>query len=307
MKVLVTGSNGFIGRRLCTRLREKGHLPFGFDCVEGETVFFQGRIEHTHDIADCVDLVQPDVIIHLAAQSHVPACTARPCDAVSANILGTLNILEAMRRISGATDRIKEVPRLVMASSAMETPQPGERINIYGATKAAATALAQGYAETYDLRVHAIRLANVFGPGQDERKFIPLAVRRLARGEQLDLNNGGQDWKEWIYVDAACNAFELAATTAYDVPFLVTSPIGIGARTSHIAFEIAAALDMLRPERAPHSGLIHVMLDGRRMPMSPPNYSAMNHPDNERRRDLVQQTVAAIYGQLSAEEKDSAL
>ena len=184
MKILITGAAGFVGAYAIRELAESGSeihaaiLPqeqLAADLLPLCTV-------HHFDLLDAEGVrallseIQPDGILHLAAQSSVALSWKQPQLTADLNIKGTLNLLEAARSLPA-------MPRILLIGSAEEYGRitaeqeteirvqeetPLHPVNIYAATKAAAEQLAAVYYNAYGLPVICVRAFNHFGPGQTE-------------------------------------------------------------------------------------------------------------------------------------------
>jgi GDP-4-dehydro-6-deoxy-D-mannose reductase len=189
-RVLVTGANGFVGRHLTAALVaagaevvRAGHGPAGPDVLPLDFADPLG-------VRGVVDLARADAVVHLAAQSFVPASIADPLATHAVNATGTLVLLDALRaaRDAGGSD-----PRILIAGSAdvygahapraypLAETAPLRPANPYAASKVAAEAYALAYAATYKLDVVATRAFNHIGPGQDERFVVASFALQLAR------------------------------------------------------------------------------------------------------------------------------
>ena len=215
MIVLVTGANGFVGRHLCRALKARGDTVIGVDMTMPDPAFCD---EHW----TCHDSMEPallrifadqrvDWVFHLAAMSHLPSCHQNARGAFETNVRNTFELLHTATKAGYPVS-------LVLAGSGEEygdthqglarewqAPLP---LNFYGATKAAAAALAIGFANAHrdQLRVRVARMSNVYGPGQQLPKFVPLAFERLAARQDLTLHNFGLVSRDWLYVDDAVDA-----------------------------------------------------------------------------------------------------
>lgn len=213
--VLVIGGAGFCGAHLCQELLQRNWRVAVLDKLIAPNSYFQ----HSHlsekteilrgDICD-FDFLQTlfakrhfDFIFHLAAQPIVAVSNAQPLETARVNILGTYNILEAIRQ-AGSTPSGK-MPALIFASSgayygATQTNEPIVEdapaltaSNIYAPTKAAADLAVRCYAKTYGLRAATCRWMNTYGPGDTNfSRIVPSTIRRLQNGERalIDGTNG---------------------------------------------------------------------------------------------------------------------
>lgn len=201
MRALVTGATGFVGRYLAERLSQDGTEVFAAG----------GPHDVTHlpvDLLDvdtlhaAFDLAQPEAVYHLAAQAFVPRSLQDPGETYAVNVIGTANVLAALRAFR---DRAKRDVRLVFVSSAeVYGAQPPEAMpldearapspsNPYAASKAAAEALVLGEVRSFGVNAIITRAFNHIGPGQNERFMVPAFAAQLAavaRGAEPVLHVG---------------------------------------------------------------------------------------------------------------------
>jgi UDP-glucose 4-epimerase len=229
MSIMVTGGAGFIGRHLLARLcADRAAFGSGDAPITVLDNFHRSSAEGVGDVVatGAVRLVEADVrdeqalaqamqgveyVFHLAAQSNVMGAEDDPEYAYSSNVTGTHRVLQAARA-AGAR-------RVVLASSREVYGQPDsipvaetETLapkNTYGASKAAAEMLCRVAAARGGLEVVALRMANVYGPG-DAGRVIPLWLDRAVRGEEL-LVYGGRQVMDLIWVGDIVNALIRAA------------------------------------------------------------------------------------------------
>ena len=217
---LVTGALGFAGLHLVRRLLAAGHAVTGlgrqpdgspspaeaggfirtggqgkapgvrYEGSTGAFLYVEGRIEDPAAIAAALEAARPRVIYHLAAQSSAAASFAAPRETLSANLLGTLNLLEAVRALAPEAR-----PRIVAVGSAEEYgPQPAgsapldERaplapVSPYAVSKAAGTLLCRQYHVSYDVPVVIARPFSHTGPGQHPRFAFASFARQIAAAE----------------------------------------------------------------------------------------------------------------------------
>ena len=186
MHAFLTGSTGFIGRRLATILRERGNTV---------TVAKRGD-DHFRLMQDA----KPDVVFHLAAhyvRDHEPVDVAR---LVQSNVEYGAMILEAMR--------MHGVRRIVTASSLWTQPVP---VNLYAATKLAFNALVDYYTNTYSILATTLLLGDTYGPEDRRGKIIYRMFEAIIRDEALPMTPGEQIL-DLTHVDDVCLAFLHAAT-----------------------------------------------------------------------------------------------
>ena len=193
MKILVTGACGFVGHYLVGALARRGHQivaavqdqahEWG---VPAEKVTFD--ITQADEVQAVFRACRPDAVFHLAAQSMVPVSWNKPAETLTVNTIGSVNMLEALRR---------EIPSgsLVMVGSSDEyglaavdgTPVTEERPclpqNPYAVSKFAAGQLAMQWAKRHALNVIHLRPFNHFGPGQRSGYVVSDFASQLARIE----------------------------------------------------------------------------------------------------------------------------
>jgi UDP-glucose 4-epimerase len=221
VKVLVTGGAGFIGMNLC-----KAYLSKGYEVVVADNLS-TGKEEHILDgvkfyktditesaFLEIVEKESPDIINHHAAQIDVQTSIHEPMLDAKINILGTINVLEACRRVNA---------RLVYASSAavygtpdylgVDEIHPVDPISSYGISKHTPEHYIKIYHDLYDVSYTILRYANVYGIGQDpkgEGGVISIFVDRVVRGEGFTIFGDGEQTRDYINVDDIVKANMLA-------------------------------------------------------------------------------------------------
>ena len=261
-RVLVTGGAGFIGANLLRMLLPDGYRVTVLDnlstaqrgYVEGLAVeFIEG------DILDS-DLMNRtvagyDAIIHLAAQTGVPSSLADPRRDCEVNVIGTLNLLEALRQASPDGD----LTRFIFASSnaplGRQTPPAREDkaplpVSPYGASKLAGEAYCLAYQGSWGLETVVLRFANVYGPFSAHKSSVVARFYNdiLTKG-QVTIHGDGQQSRDFIYVGDLCRAivaalespvsgevFQIATgveTTIADLAAMVRETVGLDIEVQH--------------------------------------------------------------------------
>lgn len=188
MRALVTGASGFVGRYLVPALQSEGYdvLACG---GPNDGNYFPIELSDAATMRAALDLSNPDVVFHLAAQTFVPESLSAPEATYDANVLGTARLLEAMRGYGADAGR---TPRLLFVSSAetygAQPPQafplteraPLAPANPYAASKAAAEMIVLGEARSFGIDAVVVRAFNHIGPGQNDRFVVANFARQLA-------------------------------------------------------------------------------------------------------------------------------
>lgn len=195
--VLITGVSGFVGRHLAAFLGGLGAEVFG-TVMPGEPVSAEGplsgarlmecRIEDADSVAEAVRFSEPGLVCHLAAQSFVPRSFENPRETFEANVTGTLNLLEALRGLSG----VRKV--LLVGSAEVYGTAPSsmlpltedarmEPVNPYACSKACAELMGIQYCRAFGVPVVVTRSFNHIGPGQSDVFASSSFARQIAEIE----------------------------------------------------------------------------------------------------------------------------
>jgi UDP-glucuronate 4-epimerase len=222
MKILVTGSAGFIGAAVAEALLERGDEIVGVDCMSDyyDVALKQARLDrisrfetYRHfgfDLADATRTFElfaterPERVIHLAAQAGVRYSIENPHAYGSANLVAFLNVLEGSRHHG--------VEHLTYASSSSvyggNTKTPfSERdpvdhpVSLYAATKRANELMAHTYAHLYSLPCTGLRFFTVYGPWGRPDMSPFLFVKKILAGEPIDVFNHGDHQRDFTYID----------------------------------------------------------------------------------------------------------
>ncbi|HET9030050.1 MAG TPA: GDP-mannose 4,6-dehydratase [Candidatus Aquilonibacter sp.] len=271
MRALVTGATGFVGGYLIAALHEAGDETFPCGGPQDDHAF-PLDLADSSAIRAALDLAQPDVVFHLAAQTFVPDSSASPQPTYEANVLGTANVARAIREY-GQTAR---APRLVFTSSAevygrqpddafpLKETAPLHPSNPYAASKAAAEMLLAGEAASFGLDVVIARAFNHIGPGQNERFVVSSfasQLARIARRETSILQVGNLSAKrDFLDVRDVVRAYVALAKDGvsgetYNVCSGIAYPIRDVLRelilAAHVPVEVREDADRMRPSDTP--------------------------------------------------------
>lgn len=183
MKTLIFGNTGFVGKHL-----EKYLLELNEEDVYGASLRQGNDIRNYEDVRRVIQVVQPDYIYNLAALSYVGESQLDPHRAVETHITGTINILEAVRRLGIKT-------KILLTSTSEEYGYENQKTfvteesntlptTIYGTTKNAMTNIAQMYTKNYGLHVVITRAFNHIGAGQTAQTVVPSFAKQIVRIEK---------------------------------------------------------------------------------------------------------------------------
>jgi len=222
MKILITGSAGFIGSELCIKLLDKGKEVIGVDnhndyydptLKEKRLKRFQNHENYTHykvDISNLKNLEQvffdhePDMVVNLAAQAGVRYSIENPLAYVESNIVGFANILECSRRLN--------VKHLVYASSSSvygaNTKMPfavtdnvDHPLSLYAASKKTNELMAHTYSHLYKIPTTGLRFFTVYGPWGRPDMALFKFTKAIISGDAIDVFNFGKHRRDFTYID----------------------------------------------------------------------------------------------------------
>lgn len=263
MRALVTGGAGFIGSHLVDALVAEGHETTVLDNL------VRGARERVPAAARFVelDVEDPglhsviadgafDAVFHLAAQIDVRVSMQDPLTDARANVLGTVNLLQAVSRAG--------VARTVFASSGgtvygdtdiLPTPE-GHRCapeSAYGASKLAGELYGDMFRRIGGMSFVALRYGNVYGPRQDphgEAGVVAIFASRLLRGEPAIINGDGKQTRDYVYVDDVVRANLAAARCDATGPLNIGTAVATDVNRLH-ALLAAASGSTLSPVHGP--------------------------------------------------------
>ena len=201
MKILITGSAGFIGSSLKEFLEKKGIEVIPYDLKDTPS-------NDVRDISNLkLKMKDVDGAVHLAAVSRVKIAHDNPLECINTNIGGTINVLEAARFYK----RENGSPRMIFASSREVFGEPDEfpatektprkAINVYGVAKIAGEDLCKVFARNYGLKTRVLRFSNVYTGKKDQLdRVTPKFLLQALKNEDLVINGTGQELFDFTYI-----------------------------------------------------------------------------------------------------------
>ena len=217
MRMLVTGGAGFIGTNFV--LRTARTRP-GWQVRVLDALTYAGNAANLAPVADRVELVrgsvadaalvdrlvgESDVVVHFAAESHNDNSLDDPWPFVEANVLGTYQILQAVRRHGVRLHHVSTDE--VYGDLELDDPErftertPYNPSSPYSATKASADMLVRAWVRSFGVQATLSNCSNNYGPYQHVEKFIPRQITNVLQGIKPRLYGQGSNVRDWIHVD----------------------------------------------------------------------------------------------------------
>ena len=287
MKIIITGGCGFIGINLIKNLlKNRKYQILNIDNLEKSSMpewlkeykekkrysFVKLDISNQEKVKKTLINFSPDLIFHLAAESHVDNSIKNPKKFVKTNILGTFNLLEASRLL------LKKIPKkinrfrfihistdevygsLSYSQSSSNEKKQYEPNSPYSASKASSDHLVRAWNRTFGVPVITTHCCNNYGPYQYPEKLIPVIISKTLNNKNIPIYGNGKNIREWLYVEDHVQAL---LTIAKRGKIGETYNIGSKKEISNIELTklICKILDKLIPNNKPHSKLIKFVKD----------------------------------------------
>lgn len=223
-KLLVTGSCGFIaGNFIRDAIHQKSSYDFvSIDRVQNSSLlnniyihkshtFYVGDIADEHFINVIFEYEKPDIVIHMAALTHVDNSLKNPNDFIHSNVLGTQVMVNASVKhgvkkfVYTSTDEV--LGQLEKSSDPLWTENsPTNPRNPYSASKLAGELFVKAAAASFGLNYCITRSSNNYGRGQTPDKFIPKIIKCILEGKQIPIYGQGSQIRDWLHVSDNCSA-----------------------------------------------------------------------------------------------------
>ncbi len=292
-RVLVTGGAGFIGGTLIRHLLLKSNVQvFNIDKIsyasDLTSIEITKRKLNNHQVdrhqllkidlcnkqntQEAIEIANPDLVFHLAAESHVDRSIEGPEAFINSNIIGTFNLLQAvLNHWENLPTERKERFRLhhISTDEVFGSLSSHGRFceqtaynprSPYSASKAASDHLVRSWYHTYGLPTVLSNCSNNFGPWQFPEKLIPMVIIKALKQKSIPLYGDGENIRDWLFVDDHIEALLLTATKGQIGESYCIG--GHGEKSNLIVVEgICKLMDRFIPVGAPHNKLIQKVAD----------------------------------------------
>jgi dTDP-glucose 4,6-dehydratase len=287
MRVLITGGAGFIGSAVARRfIAESMDEILVFDKLtyagnlnslapiaqDPRYSFRQADICDRAAVAKALADFQPDVLMHLAAESHVDRSIDGPAAFIETNVVGTFTLLDAALEYWRALPKEKaaafrfqhistdEVFGTLGADGLFREDTPYAPNSPYSASKAGSDHLVRAWRETYGLPTVVTNCSNNYGPYHFPEKLIPLMILNALEGKPLPVYGRGENVRDWLFVDDHAAALMLVARTG-----VVGESYNVGGRNEMTNLDVVQTicdiLDEMRPSAGSYRNLITFVAD----------------------------------------------
>lgn len=235
MRILVTGGAGFIGSALVRHLiRHTGHEVLVYDALAYAGTltalapiadnpryrFVRGNILNGETVSTVLQEFRPNIVTHLAAESHVDRSIDGPAAFIDTNVVGAFTLLSAACNYweklppkSRASFRFHHISTDEVFGSLgpiglFTEDTPYDPRSPYSASKAASDHLVSAWGHTYGLPVLVTNCSNNYGPYHFPEKMIPLMIVKALAGEMLPVYGRGENVRDWLFVDDHVRALQ---------------------------------------------------------------------------------------------------
>ena len=290
MRILVTGGYGFIGSNLVKKLLSSKNLSiYNIDKLgyASNSTFIEDSIDESNknnyhffelDLVKDKELeivfnnIKPELVMHLAAESHVDRSISSSRIFIESNIIGTYNLLESCRKYyEGLSfdEKLKfrfhhistdEVFGSLGETGTFSEQTPYDPRSPYSASKASSDHLVKAWFHTYRMPILLTNCSNNYGPWQFPEKLIPLVIFKAFQNEKIPIYGDGLNIRDWLFIDDHVEALLLVARKG-----VVGESYCIGGNgeksNKEVVLKICEIMDEKFPSKAPHKNLIEYVKD----------------------------------------------
>ena len=293
MRILVTGGAGFIGSHVIKKLlQQEENVVFNIDKMgyasnpyilddlkkqnssisTNQYKFLNIDLASKTDTEKAVEEAKPNLIMHLAAESHVDRSIDGPEEFIKSNIVGTFNLLESARKFWSTLNSddkknfrfhhisTDEVFGSLGESGSFSEETPYDPRSPYSASKASSDHLVKAWFHTYKLPIVLTNCSNNYGPLQFPEKLIPLVIFKAFQNEKIPIYGDGLNIRDWLFIDDHVDALLLVAEKG-----IVGESYCIGGNgeksNKEVVLKICEIMDKKFPLKAPHKNLIEFVKD----------------------------------------------
>lgn len=284
MKILITGGAGFIGSAVIRhiinhtehqvlnidKLTYAGNLESLAEIDKNPRYFFESLdICNTAAIESAFNRFQPNLVMHLAAESHVDRSIDGPANFISTNIVGTYSLLEVARKywhtlneVNKALFRFHHISTdevygdLDNTNALFTESTPYAPSSPYSASKASSDHLVRAWHRTYGLPIIVTNCSNNYGPYHFPEKLIPLVILNALDGKPLPIYGKGNQIRDWLYVEDHAKALYKVVTQG-----VIGETYNIGGHNEKQNIEVVTTICRILDELQPRpSGQIYESL-----------------------------------------------
>lgn len=244
-RYLVTGAAGFIGFSLSRALLQAGHEVVGIDSY---SPYYDVSLKHArtallsqhagftmHDFAleemekleSTIAAAKPEIVFHLAAQAGVRYSIENPRAYIDANLIGTFNLLEAMRRHTPRHLMLASTSSVYGANTKMpfaEDDSADHPLTLYAATKKSTEVMAHAYSHLWSIPTSVFRFFTVYGPWGRPDMALFIFTRNILEGRPIDVFNYGRMERDFTYIDDLVQAMIALGDTPPEDPRAIGTP-----------------------------------------------------------------------------------
>jgi len=230
-KLLLTGGAGFIGSTLTEKLVDENEIViydnFSRDSLQYRKIksanlkVISGDVLDFETLKKCCEEFRPQMVIHLAAIAGIDTVIINPVKTLEVNILGTLNLLKALRKHADRMERFIDFSTSeVLGTYAYKSSEKsqtnfapvGEARWTYSVSKVTGEHLTHSFYKMYNYPAVTIRPFNIYGPGQVGEGAIQIFIKRVVQKKNIEIHGDGDQIRSWCYVDDMIEGIEKCMT-----------------------------------------------------------------------------------------------